>query len=120
MLSIFSIFIVELVAFRWGTAKLAKIGRTHGKIPSQCQRNIIEGLSAHLDAHGHELGSHAAHGPEGVSGSKEAEASKLENDKSSDVESVPQTHNHIFDHNILTQVIGVGILEFGVVLHRWV
>ena len=30
MFSLFSIFIVELVAFRWGTAKLAKLGVVHG------------------------------------------------------------------------------------------
>jgi hypothetical protein len=30
LLSIFSIFIVELVAFRWGTAKLAALGVRHG------------------------------------------------------------------------------------------
>ncbi|KAF9531709.1 ZIP-like iron-zinc transporter [Crepidotus variabilis] len=96
MLSIFSIFIVELVAFRWGTQKLANIGKTH-------------------DAHGHDLGSHAAHGPEGVSESKTVEASKSE--ASSDIEAASPKHNHVFDHNVLTQVIGVGILEFGVVLH---
>jgi len=30
MLSLFSIFIVELVAFRWGTAKLSALGIAHG------------------------------------------------------------------------------------------
>ena len=30
LLSIFSIFIVELLAFRWGTSKLAKLGITYG------------------------------------------------------------------------------------------
>ncbi|KAJ7181052.1 ZIP-like iron-zinc transporter [Mycena filopes] len=47
LLSIFSIFILELVAFRWGTAKLKRIGMRH-------------------DPHGHFTGSHAAHGPEGA------------------------------------------------------
>ncbi|KAK0467205.1 Zinc/iron permease [Desarmillaria tabescens] len=51
MLSIFLIFIVELIAFRWGTKKLAEIGMRH-------------------DAHGHLAGSHAAHGPEGNSTSR--------------------------------------------------
>ncbi|KAJ7742805.1 ZIP-like iron-zinc transporter [Mycena metata] len=46
LLSIFSIFILELVAFRWGTARLQRIGMRH-------------------DPHGHYTGSHAAHGPEG-------------------------------------------------------
>lgn len=31
MLSLFSIFIVELIAFRWGTAKLAALGIKHGE-----------------------------------------------------------------------------------------
>jgi hypothetical protein len=31
MLSIFSIFILEIIAFRWGTAKLAVLGIKHGK-----------------------------------------------------------------------------------------
>lgn len=30
MLSIFLIFIIEIIAFRVGTAKLAKFGLTHG------------------------------------------------------------------------------------------
>lgn len=33
LVSIFAIFIVELIAFRWGTAKLAKLGKHHGKPP---------------------------------------------------------------------------------------
>lgn len=32
MLSIFLIFIVEIIAFRWGTAKLAAIGMEHGEL----------------------------------------------------------------------------------------
>ncbi len=32
LLSIFVIFIVELIAFRWGTAKLAKLGLSHGEV----------------------------------------------------------------------------------------
>ncbi|KAJ4469860.1 ZIP-like iron-zinc transporter [Lentinula aciculospora] len=92
LLSIFSIFIIELVAFRWGTALLAKIGMHH-------------------DAHGHDTGSHAAHGPEGsISNvSKDVEAS------------LSGATNEEYQHRILdsaiSQVIGVGILEFGVVLH---
>ena len=30
LISIFGIFIVEIIAFRWGTAKLAKLGLSHG------------------------------------------------------------------------------------------
>jgi hypothetical protein len=30
MLSLFSLFIVELLAFRWGAARLARLGVTQG------------------------------------------------------------------------------------------
>ncbi|KAK0202767.1 ZIP-like iron-zinc transporter [Desarmillaria ectypa] len=91
MLSIFSIFLVELIAFRWGTKKLAEIGMSH-------------------DAHGHLAGSHAAHGPEGnIDDSK----SKL---SESDVD-VEKQHGHRILDSALTQIIGVAILEFGVALH---
>ncbi|KAF8817477.1 ZIP-like iron-zinc transporter [Phlegmacium glaucopus] len=95
LLSIFMIFIVELVAFRWGTAKLAKIGKAH-------------------DAHGHGLGSHAAHGPEPFNQTTEPTANK--ETSSSDIETADK-NGPKFDDNALAQIIGVAILEFGVVLH---
>jgi len=98
MLSIFCLFIVEIVAFRWGTAKLAKIGKKH-------------------DTHGHGLPSHAAHGPEPGTpvpaasstpkGSIEQDVNKLEK----------ANFDSVLDDSIATQIIGVAILEFGVVLH---
>ncbi|KAJ3784167.1 ZIP-like iron-zinc transporter [Lentinula aff. detonsa] len=95
LLSIFSIFILELVAFRWGTALLAKIG-------------------VHHDAHGHDTGSHAAHGPEGniSNTSKDVEASP-----SDMISSKSDEHQHRVLDSAISQVIGVAILEFGVVLH---
>ncbi|KJA28165.1 hypothetical protein HYPSUDRAFT_62552 [Hypholoma sublateritium FD-334 SS-4] len=101
LLSIFSIFIVELIAFRWGTSKLAKIGMVH-------------------DAHGHDHGSHAAHGPE----SNYVQSSKIaDKDQSLDIEETAQApehvHSHGFEDSITTQIIGVGILEFGVLLHSF-
>ncbi|KAF8159626.1 ZIP-like iron-zinc transporter [Crassisporium funariophilum] len=95
LLSIFFIFTVELIAFRWGTSKLAKLTLFH-------------------DAHGHGLGSHAAHGPEGFNDS--AASSKKIESSASDIES-PVGHKRVFEDTIPTQIIGVGILEFGVVLH---
>ncbi|KAJ7599376.1 ZIP-like iron-zinc transporter [Mycena floridula] len=62
LLSIFTIFIVELVAFRWGSSRLARFG-------------------LHYDVHGHVTGSHAAHGPEGTLPAKNS---------SSDIESMYQ------------------------------
>lgn len=123
MVSIFGIFLTELVAFRWGTSKLAKLGLHH-------------------DAHGHDAGSHAAHGPEGrlaASAEEDVEAmpekterslSREDNEASVDdieIHKRPQSnhrhHHHINEerggesHSSIGQVIGVAILEFGVILH---
>ncbi|KAJ6480886.1 ZIP-like iron-zinc transporter [Mycena sanguinolenta] len=106
LLSIFSIFILELVAFRWGTSKLEKIGLRH-------------------DPHGHYTGSHAAHGPEGT------QTPPKEHD---DVEAQRHdSHHHHHDHHhehghgngglshlddsAAAQIVGIAILEFGVLLH---
>lgn len=92
LLSIFSIFIVELVAFRWGTAKLAALGMRH-------------------DTHGHGLGAHAAHGPEGVITGGDSNSEKIKEDLES-------AHDHEHPDLAATgQIIGVFILEFGVLLH---
>jgi len=88
MLSLFGIFIIEIVAFRVGKAKLAKIGISH-------------------DPHGHGIGSHAAHGPEETFEDKNS---------ASDLEASQITAVH-FDDSAMAQVIGVFILEFGVLLH---
>ncbi|KAL1707955.1 Zinc/iron permease [Schizophyllum commune] len=90
MASIFGIFILELLAFRWGTARLAQIGMTH-------------------DAHGHDVGgSVAAHGPEGAN----TEMGSLEKQPLDEVEK-----DELITDTVAAQIIGVGILEFGVVLH---
>lgn len=112
LLSAFSIFIVELFAFRIGTAKLKKLGVYH-------------------DAHGHHTGGVVAHGPEGspVPGPAspripDVESMHLEKpDKSSEAgHSVTRVDDatHITtmtDESAMAQLIGVGILEFGVILH---
>jgi len=105
LLSIFLIFIVEIIAFRWGTATLAKLGIGH-------------------DAHGHGIGGHSAHGPEGnqpPQGDQDVEEKVTDLDESSDdLEShgVPQsTVGVAVVDAALTQILGVGILEFGVLLH---
>ncbi|KAI5995056.1 Zinc/iron permease [Pisolithus albus] len=90
MLSLFCIFIVELVAFRWGTAKLAALGIVH-------------------DAHGHGVGSHAAHGPETF------DDKNTSTRDGSDLEM--GNEGPTMDENVLAQLIGVFILEFGVLLH---
>ncbi|RDB23651.1 Zinc-regulated transporter 1 [Hypsizygus marmoreus] len=96
LLSIFIIFLVELIAFRWGTARLLRLGLHH-------------------DAHGHNLGSHAAHGPEANYNVQPQTDPKPEHD--SDIESAGHAaHNTILD-NAVAQIIGIAILEFGVALH---
>ncbi|KAG1880751.1 ZIP-like iron-zinc transporter [Suillus subluteus] len=92
LLSVFSIFIVELVAFRWGTAKLAALGLSH-------------------DAHGHGLGALAAHGPEGGIPNDDSTPEKSKEDLES-----AHDHKHL-DLGATGQIIGVFILEFGVLLH---
>lgn len=82
MLSLFSIFIVELVSFRWGTAKLSALNVAHGT-------EIITS--------------------EGGSGG----AILFEK---TDSESAVQAT--IVDGNVVAQIIGLFILEFGLLLHR--
>jgi zinc transporter 1/2/3 len=103
LLSIFSIFIVELIAFRWGTARLSKLGHRH-------------------DAHGHGVGGHSAHGPEAV---PSAIVSKPYPDPEASIEGSTHSaetdhhHHHDRDHpgSALAQIVGIAILEFGVLLH---
>lgn len=112
------IFIVELVAFQWGTAKLAKIGKTHGKLYYFPHCLLETNNWNNSDAHGHGIGSHISHGPEGLPQTveKEPSASDIENNNSSS-EGEGSKGFH-FDDSVLAQVIGVAILEFGVILHR--
>jgi len=82
-----------------------------------------------LDAHGHQVGSYTAHGPEGEpepapTSSDSPDPEKIEKDLH-----VGHTHNHVddtkgksfqTDADAMAQLIGVAILEFGVILHRHV
>jgi zinc transporter 1/2/3 len=99
LLSIFGIFIVELIAFRWGTAKLTALNMTH-------------------DPHGHQVGSHVAHGPEGDDrrGEEYTTGNEVPEKKVDDIESVHKAKH--MDATAAGQIIGVFILEFGAVLHR--
>ncbi|KAI0925029.1 hypothetical protein AcW1_006978 [Taiwanofungus camphoratus] len=109
--SIFMIFIVELIAFRWGTAKLAKLGIVH-------------------DPHGHGLpgGAHAAHGPESAGPVAREKDVDIESDSiqktsgKNDVESLRHAHDHSHGNggdsdSATAQIVGIAILEFGVLLH---
>ncbi|KAF8518935.1 ZIP-like iron-zinc transporter [Hysterangium stoloniferum] len=95
MASVFSIFFVELVAFRWGRAKLASIG-----------------LEAH-DPHGHGIGpggAHSAHGPE----------MPMKEHSEKDPESSIGLHEASASSALdtaIARIIGIAILEFGVLFH---
>lgn len=64
------------------------------------------------DTHGHNLGSHAAHGPEATF------SAEVKPDNQSD--DTEKRTTPITDNAALTQIIGIAILEFGVALHRQV
>ncbi|KAF8623214.1 hypothetical protein AX15_006452 [Amanita polypyramis BW_CC] len=89
LVSIFAIFITEVIAFRVGTTRLQKIGAKH-------------------DVHGHAHGStHAAHGPEVLSDVLKRDASGNDAD----------TVELAYDQDVAARVVGIAILEFGVALH---
>jgi len=100
LLSIFGIFIVELIAFRWGSAKLAKIGL----IPQ-----------GHGHGHGHEMEDHAAPAP-GAIGEVEREEKDPEVASRSSADHQSGKPSAVLD-TAITQILGVAILEFGVLLH---
>ncbi|KZT07469.1 ZIP zinc/iron transport family [Laetiporus sulphureus 93-53] len=110
--SIFMIFIIEIAAFRWGTAVLSKAGFAY-------------------DAHGHGLatGANAAHGPEHRTATETtSEKDTINEVGAGDIEAFPkkhlEQHEHAHAHAVgnfsdsaIAQIIGVAILEFGVLLH---
>lgn len=122
------IFIIELVAFRWGTAKLAALGIAHDPHG--------HGISHDPNVHG--IGAHAAHGPEleKARGRSESPSSSDQEitivEKEKDIEAalatskdIPHNHDHGHSHShgvveetAASQIVGIAILEFGVVLHR--
>lgn len=100
MISVFLVFFVELAAFRWGTAKLDALG--------------VKAYDNH--GHGHEgAGRHGAHGPE-ISvppANSNPEKAIIE----SDSELGHTAARPVLTDSALAQILGVAILEFGVVFH---
>ena len=140
--AIFFIFIVELLAFRVGTAKLKKLGIQYGKHPlidyTCIPRNLTDPfLFSVQDVHGHGVGGHSAHGPEARP--PVADTDVVAETSSEDVEkqalgqklnppahahahthaSGRERHDHHMDDSALAQILGIAILEFGVMLHRY-
>ncbi|VDB99924.1 unnamed protein product [Peniophora sp. CBMAI 1063] len=104
LLSIFLLFVAELFAFRIGTAKLKRLG-----VPA-------------YDAHGHGLGGHSAHGPESGHSPEPSDLERQQQEaaikaKIDDSESALSQDTAEAMHSALAQIIGIAILEFGVVLH---
>ncbi|CAE6463165.1 unnamed protein product [Rhizoctonia solani] len=102
MMAVFAIFFVELAAYRWGTAKLDALG--------------VKAYDNHGHAHD-AAGHHGAHGPEiNLQGNTNPE--KMVNQSDSEIGShQPVTHPTVMTHSALAQLLGVAILEFGVVFH---
>lgn len=102
MVSVFAIFLVEIIAFRWGMSRLEKLGIQY-------------------DAHGE---GHAAHGPEAV-GNHDARGGaehehhdvKQAEFKGSDSLEAPESETEMSRSQASAQILGVAILEFGVIFH---
>ena len=100
MTAVFFLFFAELIAFRWGTARLTKLG---------------ENYDTH--AHGH---GYTAHGPEGVNDPTTVATTEPKSSRSSDSESQTQAvvqHTTTHGSSPLAQIVAVIILEFGVIFH---
>ncbi|EJD43694.1 zinc-regulated transporter 2 [Auricularia subglabra TFB-10046 SS5] len=106
MFSVFCLFFVELFAFRIGTRRLQRAN------------------AAAYDPHGHNVGDHGtlnAHGPElAVAPPELKPKAEVKGASTSDTDlehAAPAPGLHNMTHNALAQIIGVAILEFGVVFH---
>ncbi|KAH8103844.1 Zinc/iron permease [Cristinia sonorae] len=93
LLSVFATFIVEIIAFRWGSAKLAAIGVTN--IPR-----------------GHGVITHDPDDPQFNHGVDEE---KLHADSASVV--LAQNPTGFVADSAATKMLGIAILEFGILLH---
>lgn len=95
MLSLFSLFVVELLAFRWGTARLARLGITKGPFQQVVLPDKIHSITpTECDTTADHHHVHREKGDE--------ESSSVSNTG---------------PDSAFAQVIGIAILEFGVVLH---
>ncbi|KZS90907.1 ZIP-like iron-zinc transporter [Sistotremastrum niveocremeum HHB9708] len=109
MFAVFAIFLVELLAFRIGTAYLNKRGIS----PNPHGHGIIGTAKAH--ASDSELNSEIIPSPSGFDTPNSSDLEKLSANPSP-----AGTHESHTEHVLdtpLAQIIGVAILEFGVLLH---
>ncbi|KAI9507638.1 ZIP-like iron-zinc transporter [Russula earlei] len=97
LLSSLGIFIIEIIAFRIGTAKLKELGITHG--------------------HGAGALSASASGHEVPLTSSDPEKTEKDHEVVHTHGRLDKQGSFVSDEDALAQLIGVAILEFGVILH---
>ncbi|KZT25203.1 ZIP-like iron-zinc transporter [Neolentinus lepideus HHB14362 ss-1] len=105
LVSIFSIFVVELVAFRWGSAKLAELG-----IPTDMHSHGFGG-PGHTHTHEDEKANEEATRPS----DSESQLSDVDADYKEGLKA-SAARNNVLD-TPASQIIGIAILEFGIILH---
>lgn len=90
---------------------MAKLGIRHGK-SCRFSCSYVSLMAITSDPHGHDVGTVAAHGPEGDPVNQDSEKNI------SDVDSFDYENG--LGNAAAAQILGVAILEFGVILHRQV
>lgn len=109
MISIFMIFLLELVAFRWGSAKLASIGISespHGCCDTGVCTDYTPELSKVKQERVTKSAEDSSWRDNGFPAQHVEAEGLVEYPKISPIDSAA------------TQIIGVMILEFGILLHR--
>ena len=122
LVSVFGIFITELVAFRWGTAKLAKLGITvpdahsHGAPAGAVPPGVAPSGSGMIEEEHDHLHQH-----HGVLHGHDKEGAGSEKGSGGDVESITKLKADLREaapiDSPAAQILGIAILEFGVLLH---
>ncbi|KAJ3488876.1 hypothetical protein NLI96_g2527 [Meripilus lineatus] len=110
VISIFFIFVFELLAFRWGSARLKKLGVTHdphGHGPPTQESHAFENTNQSI----HPI-------EEGRSEKKDLETASVQGPEQVTHTLEVQETGNIAD-SALSKIVGVAILEFGVLLHSF-
>lgn len=118
LMSVFAIFFAEVAAYRIGTKRLLRLGVNYNS-------HTDDATDAHGHSHAHDPPldvdtsgpDHPGHvHPSALAGHRDAEAARTTKEKSllSDDESFDHTPSNA---EVAAQMVAVGVLEFGVVLH---
>lgn len=112
----------------WYVSSPSFLLTTTSTIASICASNSLPPYLG-VDPHGHHVGSYAAHGPEADPEQDPTSGEGSDLEKVTKISDVGHAHHDVntrkeisFQNDVdaMAQLIGVGILEFGVVLHRHV